>query len=272
MAPTFTIALCNIAIGQVMKKFGATGLRRETFDVNLSNGEVVTLKFVRHNTKEKVNGKILRLTNHTRNLERYLSFFAEINSEGVIVFEYTHHGTKVPLEPKLQEIINTMAPVATLKCAIEKLLGTWIGVDGITISYCSLKEIVNTNIGNLMEKIKNANLKKDEVDSDSEDGSDDEDCWEEIEEIEEIEEKTPIRKTPQKNDEYVPIAEHHRRTIADQNLTIADQNLTIVEQRRIIEKQQKDIEYLEQQLAKQKEKIDDFRPLYKWIGSQIYTS
>lgn len=266
MAPTFTIALCNIAVVQVMKKFGATGLRRETFDVNLSNGEVVTLKFVRHNSKEKINGKILRLTYHTRNLERYLSFFAGIKAEGVIVFEDTRHGAKVPLEPKLQEIIDTMSPVPTIKFAIEKLLGTWLGVDGITISYCSLKEIVNTNIENLMETIKNANLKKLEDDNSSDDGSDDEDCWEEIEE------KTPIRKTSQKNDEYLTTAEHHRRTIADQNLTIVDQNLTIVEQRRIIEKQQKDIEYLEQQLAKQKEKIDDFRVLYKLIGSQICTS
>lgn len=135
-----------------MHAFGAHGVSRESFDVHLSNGDVVTLKFVKHNTKEKVDGKIGTYTYQPERLEIALEKYAKLEAPGVLVFRVPKHPKT--LDPKILALQANGNVITDFKTAIEKLIQIILDDDTLTIAYCPLKNAININITKLINKIK----------------------------------------------------------------------------------------------------------------------
>lgn len=159
------IVRCNVALNHILKAFDAKGVSRASFDVRLSNDDIVTLEFIRHNSKEADQadfklGYFHSIGNVETSFERFLTIYSKFDVPGKVVF--TRNKFK-PISESVQNMIDhTHAIVVTsgngfftiFKDVVEQMIQEYFGNKSLKIVSTSLEENYQKTVTSLVNEVK----------------------------------------------------------------------------------------------------------------------
>lgn len=164
------IVRCNIPLSHILKAFDAKGVSRASFDVRLSNDDIVTLEFIRHNSKEADQadfklGYFQSVANIEASFERFLTIYNKFDIPGKVVFIRS----KIrPITESVQNMIDSTHAIVTtvgkdcytiFKDVIEQLIQEHFGNKTLKIVSTSLDEDYKKTIQPLISELKRQNEK-----------------------------------------------------------------------------------------------------------------
>lgn len=159
---TINIALCNINIGAIVSAFSSHSTERSNFTVELNNGVIINLNFIKVKTRESVNcqyklGKVYDTTYRPRDVEFFLKEYTKLNIPGEVICIDGLGNQRV------KEIIeNTNAIVipsekeklSAPKIAITRIIQRHFADKTLQIVKCSLEEDINDSLDDMLAKLK----------------------------------------------------------------------------------------------------------------------